>query len=265
MPDEEDTFLDSVLQEEEAPAEEAEPADPRDAYLPGVVGPRIRQALRGGHGLAGTPRRYGLIVATLVGLASLPTWAVLHTGLSDAAPALSAPTGIVVFTDPAAPPPVQVRAAQPRAPHHYTRGTHPVELAPHPQAAVVRTPAAVRREESTAPVQVPAERPVAHHVARKTPKKKHSARTPKQPARRTTTSIPANSAGDMPPVAQWPIAQWPADTGPVRAHRISAARSLTQLRQRIRAGVDRVRSGSGRADCPPSLDLRSLRGLRGLR
>ncbi|MBB5870912.1 hypothetical protein F4553_004291 [Allocatelliglobosispora scoriae] len=68
------------------PEDEEEAADPREAYLPNVVGPRIRNALGGGQGL-GSSRRYGMIVALLVGLASLPTWIVLRAGVDEILPA----------------------------------------------------------------------------------------------------------------------------------------------------------------------------------
>lgn len=104
---------------EAAPAdlaeEEAEKPDPREAYLPNVVGPRIRNALGGGQGL-GSSRRYGMIVALLVGLASLPSWIVLRSGVDEILPAERMTSG-AVLRQPLPEMPLVVSAPQARTRH----------------------------------------------------------------------------------------------------------------------------------------------------
>lgn len=147
--------------------------DPSEAYLPDVVAPRIREALRGGNGLAGTPKRYGLLVATLVGLASLPTWVVLRAGLDDIAPAFREPTGVLIAVPPA-PEPVTVRGLHHARPPRQAAPALPAPVA-KPKAAAPRAMPVVRLPERSVVTSVSAERPVAVKRPAVKPAKKQTA------------------------------------------------------------------------------------------
>ncbi|MEV6965504.1 hypothetical protein AB0M47_10335 [Hamadaea sp. NPDC051192] len=123
-----------------------------EAYLPTVVGQRIRAALRGGQG------RFGLLVATMVGLTSLPTFVVMRTGLDDLGPTFREPAG-VLLTEPAAPAPVRVRA---HGQGPLTLRVEPARITPaRPHQTAVLSHQGVRVPERTIPAKAPAVRPVA--------------------------------------------------------------------------------------------------------
>jgi len=190
-------FLNAVLRPEDSAAPEASPAagrhrqarsgdrrwpaattpestedddaeDPRDAYLPDVVAPRIREALRGGQGLAGTPKRYGLLVITLVGLASLPTWVVMRAGLDDLAPAFSEPTG-VLLAQPALPGPVAVRSPRHDQPQRKAQAVRIAPVRPHQAVATPASPSRVRVPERATVAKPPVERPVVQRAKPRKP------------------------------------------------------------------------------------------------
>ncbi|NUT36865.1 MAG: hypothetical protein HOV79_27740, partial [Hamadaea sp.] len=177
---------------------EAEEADPSEAYLPDVVAPRIREALRGGNGLAGTPKRYGLLVATLVGLASLPTWVVLRAGLDDIAPAFREPTGVLIAVPPA-PEPITVRGSKHVRPPRQAAPALPAPVA-KPRAAAPRTIPVVRLPERTVVTSVSKVRP----VAAQRPAKQRSVKKPK--------AVGQNPSAWQPPVRR-PRVQLPRPVG----------------------------------------------------
>lgn len=191
MPQDDESFLDAVLQPADeppkakrspwpapAPGESPEDGELGEAYKPDVVGPRIRNALKGGHGLAGSPKRYALLVAVLVGLASVPTWTVLRTGLTATTPIVAAPADVFL----ADPIPFrvsgQVHAEKPVItvrPKLRTPVSRPKSVKP-----VVR----IRPTERSVAKKVPAERPVYKPAKPKHPKAPPpSASLPQEPAR----------------------------------------------------------------------------------
>ncbi|MEV0267280.1 hypothetical protein AB0H43_00700 [Hamadaea sp. NPDC050747] len=147
----------------DAEDEDGEENQAAEAYLPTVVGQRIRAALRGGQG------RFGLLVATMVGLTSLPTFVVMRTGLDDLAPAFREPAGVLLF-EPAAPAPVKVRAHG-QAP--LTREVEPAQVKDRPQhkTAVLAQPQRVRVPERTVNAKPlrPVVRPVVARVRPRQP------------------------------------------------------------------------------------------------
>lgn len=213
MPEDEESFLDAVLQPaDEAPRSKRSPwpapppgqspedgEDPGEAYKPDVVGPRIRNALKGGHGLAGSPKRYAMLVAVMVGLTSLPTWAVLHTGLRDVTPAQAAPAEVFVAEPlPMTLPPVIVRGHV-----HAEKPPTPVRVKPRAAKPVRKTPSLVRVPERSVPKEVPAERPVAKR------KKAKRAKPHQQPAP-TRSESPKRSQWEWPVRVSWPKnSAWP--------------------------------------------------------
>lgn len=172
-------FLDSIFpvvspaDEGEPPGEEEiEKPDPREAYLPDVVGPRIRNALRGGQGISGNPRRYGMIVALLVGLASLPSWIVLRSGVDEIMPG-DRMTGGAVLVQPL--PELPLIVAPPR-----TRTRNTTQVAAEPLVRPTRR-APGRVSHPQRPAVIPEHRsgnvdprPIAKH-----PWSKHKGKNPK--------------------------------------------------------------------------------------
>jgi hypothetical protein len=207
MPEDEESFLDAVLQPaDDAPRSKRSPwpapppgrspedgEDPGEAYKPDVVGPRIRNALKGGHGLAGSPKRYAMLVAVMVGLTSLPTWAVLHTGLRDTTPAQAAPAEVFLAEPlPMALPPVIVRGHV-----HAEKPPAPVRVKPRAPLRSSKKPSRIRVTERSVPKEVPAERPVAK---RKKPKRTKPHQQPAQPR----SQRPTRSQWTWPVRVVWP-------------------------------------------------------------
>jgi hypothetical protein len=180
--DDEPGFLESVFPTDGAPDQEPEPEaekqDPRDAYLPDVVGPRIRNALRGGHGLGGTPRRYGVIVAILVGMTSLPTWLILRTGVDDMVPADRMTGGGAVLVEPARQLPLVL--TERRSARRQASGEASAEKVQLPIS--VRPPAAApHRHVLENTTRVTPDRPVVHKHKKKAKKKAAHSHPAKHP------------------------------------------------------------------------------------
>ncbi|NUR74583.1 MAG: hypothetical protein HOU81_27550 [Hamadaea sp.] len=220
-----ESFLDSVLESSRhkqprssdrrwpaptAPSSADEPDaedEAAEAYLPTVVGQRIRAALRGGQG------RFGLLVAAMVGLTSLPTFVVMRTGLDDLAPTFREPAG-VLLTEPAGPAPVKVRAHG-QAPLPLQVEPARTQTRPH-KTAVLAQPQRVRVAERANLAKPPAERPVAVTPPRRAAEPAAPivvARTrPGQPfVRPVVVALPADlpAVADLPAIAGLPAVKLP--------------------------------------------------------